>query len=370
MEDNKATITASEEELVKMVEKIRHNRIEDMVFVQQLDSFLYKNSGRTSALTVSDTPYALAVSGANNQLPVVIRPNTILKCMSKPEERFHGHDLDFDIMQRLPQELRNPTLVFKGNIKDSLVVITQLKDNQNQVVMIALSLNDVVKRQEVNRVSSVYGKNKIENYLRNQINLGNLIAVNKEKADKMFQSLGLQLPPEETFISYNNSIAYTTANVKGKEQNFRKNNLKLFINRGESLFFDNDKINALLLCDADTLKSLAERTYIFSETNATFEDMHNDYFTKLFSYADFYPNGEVEAWLSLQSATYGYDFYDVPLKDSEKEMLLNDLDDIAVGEGASVAQWLKDIPIEVQEVQKPISIECTYDDNQSNGRGR
>lgn len=49
----------------------------------------------------------------------------------------------------------------------------------------------------------------------------NYIAANKEKAEQMLQSLGLQLPQEETFISFDNNISYSMANVKYLEENSR-----------------------------------------------------------------------------------------------------------------------------------------------------
>ena len=61
------------------------------------------------------------------------------------------------------------------------------------------------------------------NYLKAQIEQGNLLAANKEKANEMLQSSGLQLPLEETFISFDNSIAYTTANVKYPEKHTSEN---------------------------------------------------------------------------------------------------------------------------------------------------
>lgn len=45
----------------------------------------------------------------------------------------------------------------------------------------------------------------------------NLIACNKEKADRMLRPLGLQLPPGKSFFSFDNSIAYSMENVKYKE---------------------------------------------------------------------------------------------------------------------------------------------------------
>ena len=68
---------------------------------------------------------------------------------------------------------------------------------------------------ERNRVTSAYGHNNFTEYLDRQIKSGNVISCNKNKADKMAQSLGLQSPPEETIISFDDSIAYTKQNVNG-----------------------------------------------------------------------------------------------------------------------------------------------------------
>lgn len=37
---------------------------------------------------------------------------------------------------------------------------------------------------------------------------------NKEKTDKMLHSIGVDFPEENTFISFDNSIAYAMANVQ------------------------------------------------------------------------------------------------------------------------------------------------------------
>lgn len=64
-------------------------------------------------LHIGDTSNALALSGANQDLQVVIAPRTIVKCMSEADEHYHGHGLDADIMKQLPAELRNPVMILR-----------------------------------------------------------------------------------------------------------------------------------------------------------------------------------------------------------------------------------------------------------------
>jgi hypothetical protein len=54
----------------------------------------------------------------------------------------------------------------------------------------------------------------------------------KEKANEMLQSARLQLPLEETFISFDNSITQLTANVKHANKTTQKNILKARKNYG------------------------------------------------------------------------------------------------------------------------------------------
>lgn len=215
MEKEKSALT--EEKIKELYKKIEENEREDKAFSENLDKFIKSGKGRSSEITVAHTSNALAVCGAKKELDVIIRPDTILKCMSSPENRYHGHDLSQLVMNQLPNQLRNPTMIFKGNQPNSLVAITELKDKEGREIMVAVSLAEQNSRREVNRVSSMYGRNNMTNYLQAQIFKGNLIAANKEKAENMLQSLGLQLPPEGTYFGFDNSIAYTDANVKYPE---------------------------------------------------------------------------------------------------------------------------------------------------------
>lgn len=225
-ESEKSTITVDEDDILRMSAKIKQNQEEDIRFSNSIDKYLSNPDTETQPLVVGTTSNALAISGANPNLDVVINPRTIRKCMSEPDEHFHGHALSKELIKQIPSQLRNPVMVFKGSTEKSLVVITELKDKKNKGVIVALSLASRQGFSEVNRISSAYGKNNLANYLFTQIQNNNLIAVNRKKADRMLHSTGLQLPKENTFFSFNNSISYSMQNVKIPEQNLQVNKEK------------------------------------------------------------------------------------------------------------------------------------------------
>lgn len=223
MEMEKSTLS-EEEKILEYARKIEENKTEDENFENALNHFLNKSEKKINApIIIGATPNSLAITGADKNKKIVINPNTILKAMGNPNEIYHGHELSFDIMKQLASELRNPVLILNGSHDGSRVAVTELKDKNNQGILIAVELDSKSGRQEVNRITSAYGKKNISNYIKKQLDENKLIACNKEKANEMFQSLGLQLPPEETFISFDNSIAYTTENVKPLSENLREN---------------------------------------------------------------------------------------------------------------------------------------------------
>ena len=237
VEKEKSALTA--EEIEEMYGKIQQNKNEDVGFAESLDKYLANPETEISPLKLGITPNSLTISGANPDLQVVINPSTIKKCMSEANEHYHGHGLSEEIMKQLSSELRNPTMIFKGSKEDSLVAITELKDKENHGVIVAVSLSEKHGFSEVNRISSAYGKNNLSNYLRNQMEKGNLLAANKEKADKMLHSIGLQLPRENTFISFDNSIAYTTANVKYPSTKNKSENVEIAV--GDKILYESEE---------------------------------------------------------------------------------------------------------------------------------
>ena len=215
MEKEKSALTAEENQILSMSEKIQQNLKQDESFANELDSFLGSDK-KSDFLHIGDTSNALALSGANQDLQVVIAPRTIVKCMSEADEHYHGHGLDADTMKQLPAELRNPVMILKGNKENSLVAITQLQDKENRPIMVAVSLSEKKGFHEVNRIASAYGRNNMGNYLDKQLNQGNLIAANQERAEELLNTMGLQLPDEKTFISFDDSIAYTMQGVRNE----------------------------------------------------------------------------------------------------------------------------------------------------------
>ena len=108
-----------------------------------------------------------------------------------------------------------------------------------------------------------------------------------------------------------------------------ENESKIMLDENAGIMIDDGKINAVAFLFDAQYKEFAERTNLLKDAEATFEELLEDGDTFLDMYVNFSPNGEVSATLNMQSDTYGYESYAVPLEDNEKQALRDELDRIA-----------------------------------------
>ncbi len=134
------------------------------------------------------------------------------------------HSIGLDEIAKIPTQLNDPILLFKGSHENSFVALTEVKAKNGHDVIVAIHINKRLGRSIINKIASVYsktddyGNNKIKNYVMAQISAGNLLDASTKKAPIWFTASGLQLPHAvQTIIDANNSILQTTEN---SQENF------------------------------------------------------------------------------------------------------------------------------------------------------
>lgn len=209
--------------------KIKQNEQEELLFRKNLHSLINGDKKLASRpLVVGKTPNVFAVcdKSINIDNDLVITKKVIEKCM-RPEIRDEngkrlknsGHNLSEEKLVKALESLKEPVMILKGSLDNTFVAITDFKDDKDKEIIIAIEYNKIGDVGKINSVSSVYGKDKFPTYIKENIQKNNLIAINIEKANKMLLSIGVDFPEANTFISFDNSIAYSTANVKYISEN-------------------------------------------------------------------------------------------------------------------------------------------------------
>ncbi|MCM1219459.1 MAG: ArdC-like ssDNA-binding domain-containing protein, partial [Lachnospiraceae bacterium] len=182
-------------------------------FSQKIDDFINGKINPTDHIFVCSTTEVMKVCGADN-LDVMIYQDTIRKILSNDFNQFeHPHNLSVETLKQLPAQLQKPIMVFKGSHEGSIVLVTDLQNENSQQIIISCELDSGSEWNKINRVTSMYGKENIANYLSAQIKKDNLIGCQKNIANQMLHSVGLYLPSENTFIDYTNIISDINKNV-------------------------------------------------------------------------------------------------------------------------------------------------------------
>lgn len=159
------------------------------------------------------TPDIFIKHGAR-EAKVIMLPDCVVKITGGK------HSISLDEIAKLPQELNDPVLLFRGSIPNSFVALTELVDKNGNDVIAAIHINRWQDRLVVNKIASLYsktdsyGNNHIVSYVNRQIAEGNLLDASTKKAPTWFTSRGLQLPKlVQTIISANTTVSQNSFGV-------------------------------------------------------------------------------------------------------------------------------------------------------------
>lgn len=166
----------------------------------QFDNWMQGHMNENDYFYLGDTPKSLTRFGAKT-LPLVMTQDVLAKVTGKK------HSIALEELSKLPDQIANPVMLFKGSAPNSFVVLTEMQDKSGKEVITAIHLKRYQNRMQVNRIASVYGKDNIMGYVNGNLKAGNLLDVDTKKAPTWFTSRGLQLPKlVQTIIDAKNNI--------------------------------------------------------------------------------------------------------------------------------------------------------------------
>lgn len=233
-------------------------------FSKTIDDFLNGKINPTDHIFVCSTTEVMKVCGADN-LDVMIYQDTIRKILSDDLKQFeHPHNLSVETLKQLPIQLQRPIMVFKGSHEGSIVLVTDLQNANSEQIIVSCELDSGSEWNKINRITSMYGKENIANYLNAQIKKDNLIGCQKNIANQMLHSVGLYLPSENTFIDYSYIISDIEGNVN--KYNFGDGLLNIDAIKAALNEYSSQKVLEMLNDEQiDLFMSYAETSRYYSE---------------------------------------------------------------------------------------------------------
>lgn len=228
------TAEYSEKQLVGFFKKIIENEKENEQFKSDLIKWQNGEYPATEVIKVCSTPYVMQACGIEAH-DIVIKNNTLRKITSDDIKKIpHAHNMSIGELYQIPNAIRNPVMILKGNRPNSIIFVSDIYDSNNNRIIIPCTLNFDLKHYTAQRIMSIYGKENFKKYIKKEIEKKSLIAYNKKIANELTQSIGLYLPLEESLIDYDNSICYYPRKVNTEKEKRLIKDLKQMILRDET----------------------------------------------------------------------------------------------------------------------------------------
>ena len=157
-------------------------------------------------MILQSTPYVLIKVGVE-QWPIHISKSVLKKVTT-------SHNLTREALFAIPKNLHEPVMVFRSSSEpNSVVVLTELKDDKQNPIIVAIHLIEEYGFAVINNIASIYGKEN-RSFVKDWANNGKVLYYDKQKYLEMLHSRGLQLPKENTLRGTNPNIITESDIVK------------------------------------------------------------------------------------------------------------------------------------------------------------
>lgn len=164
-------------------------------------------------------------------------------------------------------------------------------------------------------------------------------------AEKLLSDVKAIIEPEEKTVAELNDVSQ---------------DLKNSVDPHEEITTDDGKANALLFLYDDAYKEFYNRIDGEANYDMSFEDILHNTDATFNAYIDVYPDKTVNLMLTVQSNDLGWDDYEVPLTDTEKEALLESFDKAAMERyGVSGDKLLEEVEVDEPAQKKETEKETT-----------
>lgn len=168
---------------VMQKENLSNNML--LLFNKQLDLWKNKNwNNKSQLLLFINTPKIYRDLGINNNYITISssKLDRIINKFGKQKGNYHG--LGLNKIKKIIKEINNPKMILKSStVKNSIVIVTNLKDNKNRPIIISMAINGtarievidslnniITKNVASNVITSIYGRNNYKKWLKYNTN--------------------------------------------------------------------------------------------------------------------------------------------------------------------------------------------------------
>jgi len=171
-------------------------------------------------VVLGKTPDNLAKYGFDINLPLVVKSGKLRKVHEEDQDvGANRHNLSREILKSLPDAVADPAMVMVSHTRphDSIVVVSDMLDQQGRPVILAIQANVTAKVNNVsvltNSLNSAYGRNGFDLFIQHALEENRILYVGEKISHQILQSPQLQLLSGLQSGDYVDNVAQFRANV-------------------------------------------------------------------------------------------------------------------------------------------------------------
>ena len=221
-----------------LVSKATNNkeRVRDILsrngsFSEQVDKYIADKLPSGDFLYLGETPTVLQNLGLPNN-EVILKQSKLKTLMQESNNNTDKlHELPIETIKKIPEAIANPLNILQSSTdENSVVIITDLADANERPIIASIEVNYDGQIGNIdflsNRLTSAYGKNNYDRFMKTEIAKGNLLYDIDEGIIKELPATRLQSPKGiSSFVDTNNNVSTINSSISQNNDSVKSNTI-------------------------------------------------------------------------------------------------------------------------------------------------
>lgn len=232
------TRTNMQDILVSKATNNNKERVRDILsrngsFSEQVDKYITDKLPSGDFLYLGETPTVLQNLGLPNN-EVILKQSklkTLMQESNNNTDKLHG--LPIETIKKIPEAIANPLNILQSSTdENSVVIITDLADANERPIIASIEVNYDGQIGNIdflsNRLTSAYGKNNYDRFMKTEIAKGNLLYDIDEGIIKELPATRLQSPKGiSSFVDTNNNVSTINNSISQNNDSVKSNTITI-----------------------------------------------------------------------------------------------------------------------------------------------
>ena len=207
-------------------------------FSSQVDEILHKGTfSRTNSVFVGMTPKILGDIGLNVDLPMLTTQKHIKDAVLPKDTKRHHHGIKETQLKKIPEEIAHPAILLDSfdKSRNAVIAVTGMVDQDKSPIIVTIKADGKGMYNNVeissNFVTSYYGRDGFEEFIRRAIKNDLILFVDKQKATALSAESSTSWLEQlkdydfDTIIRKSNSVVNSKPNFKFSRRDTEGNEL-------------------------------------------------------------------------------------------------------------------------------------------------